>query len=197
MNVKYGNDCVVHGNVKLGLGYKDGLGITTIGDRAVIRSGTIIYADVEIGDDFKTGHNVMIREKTKMGDRVVIGTNSVIDGDVVIGSFVKIESNVYIPTHTKIGSRVFIGPGAVLTNDKYPQRLRDEYEPQGPIVEDNVTIGANATILPDIRIGEGSMIAAGSVVTEDVPPWSLVKGVPGKADLLPERLREENRAKKW
>jgi len=195
--VKLGRGCAVQEGVILGLRYKEGCREAVIGDRAVIRWGTVIYADVEIGDDFKTGHSVMIREKTRIGDRVVVGTNTVIDGNVEIGSYVKLESNVYIPTHTKIGSYVFIGPGAVLTNDKYPQRLRDEYEPLGPTLEDSVTVGANATILPGVRLGEGAMVAAGSVVTKDVPPWHLAIGVPARFEPLPERLRERNRAKSW
>lgn len=192
---KLGKSCVVQDGVLVGLKYKEGCQETVVGDRAVIRWGTVIYADVEIGDDFKTGHSVMIRENTRIGDRVVVGTNTVIDGTVMIGSLVKLESNVYIPTHTEIGSECFIGPGAVLTNDRYPQRLRSEYEPVGPILEDSVTIGANATLLPGVRIGEGSMVAAGSVVTKDVPPWSLAVGVPAKIWPLHERLRERNRAK--
>ncbi len=84
-----------------------------------------------------------------------------------------------------------------LTNDKYPQRIRYQYEPIGPIIEDSVSIGANSTIMPCIKIGEGSFIDAGSVVTKDVPSWSMVKGVPGNIYLLPERLRERNKAKKW
>jgi len=197
MYAKLGCDCVIQDNVVIGLKYTAGCREAIIGNRAVIRWGTVIYADVVIGDDFKTGHAVLIREKTKIGNRVVVGTNTVIDGNVEIGSFVKIESNVYIPTHTHIGNYCFIGPCAVLTNDKYPQRLRDEYEPRGPILEDSVTIGANATILPGVRIGEGSMVAAGSVVTKDVPPWSLAVGVPARVMPLPEKLRERNRAKSW
>ncbi|MCH8109116.1 MAG: N-acetyltransferase [Chloroflexi bacterium] len=192
-----GEDCVVQDNVVLGLEYAEGCKEAVIGRRAVIRWGTVIYADVQIGDDFKTGHSALIRENTIIGNQVVIGTNTVIDGTVDIGSFVKLESNVYIPTHTRIGDYVFIGPGAVLTNDKYPQRLRDEYEPQGPVIEDNVTIGANATVLPAVHIGEGAMIAAGAIVTKDVPPWHMAIGSPARSQPLPERLKQPNRAKQW
>ena len=197
MSAELGGDCKLQDNVVVGLEYAAGCGPAVIGDRAQIRWGTVIYGDTRIGDDFKTGHSAMIREKTTIGNRVVIGTNTVVDGNVTIGDDVKIESSVYIPTHATIGSQVFIGPGAVLTNDKYPQRLRDQYVPTGPVLEDSVTVGANATILPGVRIGEGSMIAAGSVVTKDMPPWSLVVGVPARAEPLPEKLRERNRAKRW
>ena len=194
---EFGKNCVIQENVILGLKYKQGCKKLRIGNNAVIRAFTIIYADVEIGDDIETGHSVLIREKTKIGKKIIIGTNTIIDGNVEIGDFVKLESNVYIPTHTKIGSFVFVGPGVVLTNDKYPQRLREEYTPVGPILENSVTIGANAAILPGVRIGEGAMVATGSVVTKNVPPWNLAIGVPARFKPLPERLRERNKAKSW
>ena len=168
-----------------------------IGEGCVIRAYTILYADTTLGCKVKTGHHVTIREQTRIGDNVIIGTSTIIDGQVTIGSFVKIESRVYIPTHTAIGSHVFIGPGVVMTNDKYPLRLRAEYEPKGPILEDGVTIGANATILPGIRICEGAMVGAGAVVTRDVPAWHLALGNPARLQPLPDRLREQNRAKRW
>ena len=197
MYAKLGEDCIIQEHVELGRKYRDDCRRAVIGDRATIRSGSVIYPDVTVGDNLITGHNVLVRERTIIGDRVVIGTNTVIDGNVTIGCNVKLESNVYIPTHTTIGDYVFIGPGAVLTNDKYPQRLRDKYEPIGPTLEDSVTVGANATVLPGVRIGKGSMVAAGSVVTRDVPEWSIAVGVPAKCQPLPERLRHENRAKAW
>lgn len=195
MFARTGNDTDIQENVVLGLKYMDDCEPTVVGSRATIRWGAVIYADVAIGDEFKTGHSVLIREHTVIGDDVVVGTNTVIDGRVEIGHHVKLESNVYVPTHTRIGSHVFIGPGAVLTNDKYPQRLRDQYEPNGPTLEDGVTVGANATILPGVTIGEGAMVAAGSVVTQDVPAWSLAVGVPAEIHPLPEKLKERNRAK--
>ena len=192
---KVGENCDVQENVLLGMGASEEMAPPIIGDRAVLRSGTVIYAGVVIGGDFQTGHSVVIRERTRIGDRVVVGTHSVIDGNVVIGSNVKIQTNVYIPTHTTIGDDVFIGPCVTITNDKYPLRRRDEYEPRGAIIEDSASIGANATLLPGVRIGEGSMVGAGAVVTRDVPPWSLAVGVPARVSPLPGRLRERNRAK--
>ncbi len=183
--------------VIVGYAYSQDAQPVVIGEGCVFRGYTVIYMDVIIGNQVRTGHHVLIREHTHIGNQVVIGSGTIIDGYTTIGNFVKIESRVYIPTHTTIGNYVFIGPGAVLTNDKYPLRRRDEYEPKGPIIEDNVTIGANATILPGVRIGEGSMVAAGSVVTKDVPPWHLAIGVPARIQPLPEHLKEPNRAKKW
>lgn len=170
---------------------------TEIGDDGVIRSFAVIYGDVKIGAHFRCGHHVLIREFTTIGDQVTVGTGSTIDGHVEIGSYVKLESYVYVPTHTRIGNYVFVGPGAVFTNDRYPLRLRDEYEPCGPIIEDSVTIGARAVVLPGVRIGNGTIVAAGAVVTRDVPDWSLVVGVPGQVTPLPDKLMHENRAKSW
>ncbi len=197
MKALLGDASSVQQTAIVGLEYSPECGVAKIGDRAIIRHGAIIYADVIAGDDFKVGHHALIREHTRIGNQVLIGSGTIIDGYTTIGNFVKIESRVYIPTHTTIGNYVFIGPGAVLTNDKYPLRRRDEYEPKGPIIEDNVTIGANATILPGVRIGEGSMVAAGSVVSKDVPPWHLAIGVPARIQPLPEHLKEPNRAKRW
>lgn len=192
MHAELGENCEVADGVQLGLKYRPDCGKTIVGDRATIRSGTIIYADVEIGDGFTTGHAALVREKTVMGNGVLVGTNVVVEGHVTVGNHVKMESNVFVPTHTSIGNDVFLGPNAVLTNDKYPLRLRNEYEPEGPDLRDSVTIGANATLLPGVVVGEGSIVGAGSTVTKDVPPWSLAVGTPAKIEEMPEGLKEPN-----
>lgn len=192
-----GKDCQIQSGCIVGLKYRDDCQPVKLGDGARIRVGTIIYADVQVGDDFQTGHHVMIREKTIIGNHVVIGTNTVVDGNAAIGDFVKIESNCYIPTHVKIGSRVFFGPNVTLTNDRYPLKLRDQYVPEGPIIEDGVTLGAGVVVCPGVRIGHDSFVAAGAVVTKDVPPLSMVMGVPGRVTPLPKKLQERNLALSW
>jgi len=153
----------------------------SIGENAIIRSGTIIYCDVVIGDNFQTGHNVMIRENTRIGNNVSVGTATIIEGNTVIGNDVSLQSTVYIPTGTIIGNRVFIGPNAVLTNDKYPpgKNLR------APTIENGAAIGANSTLLPGIRIGEGALVAAGAIVTRDIPARMLAIGSPARIKKLP------------
>jgi len=76
-------------------------------------------------------------------------------------------------------------------------RLRDSYQAKGPVIEGNVTIGGGVVLCPNVRIGKGSFIAAGSVVTKDVPENSLVKGNPGRVSALPEKLQEQNMALSW
>lgn len=175
--------------VTIGFPSRENMGKTvyrgsTIGHHAILRSGTIIYCDVIIGDNFQSGHNILVRENTRIGDRTSIGTATVIDGNTRIGDDVSLQSMVYIPLNTTIGDRVFIGPNAVLTNDRYPPSgiLR------GPLVKDGAAIGANATILPGVCIGEGSFVAAGSIVTRDVPDYMMAVGAPARMKELPHEI---------
>jgi acetyltransferase-like isoleucine patch superfamily enzyme len=161
-----------------------------VGDNAVIRSHSVIYRDVVIGNNLRTGHGVLIRERTRIGDNVLVGTKTVIDGHTSIGSHVSIQSRAYIPTNTVIEDYVFIGPCAVLTNDKYP--VRKDYELCGPTLLRGASIGANAVILPGVTIGKGAMVAAGACVTRDVPDWTLAIGFPAEVRDLPDDLRMMN-----
>ncbi|MCL5985069.1 MAG: N-acetyltransferase [Actinobacteria bacterium] len=144
-------------------------------DNSIIRSGTIIYENVEIGSNFKTGHNVLIRENTKIGDNVLIGTNSVLDGNCKIGDNVSIQTGVYITKFTIVKDNVFFGPNSVTTNDKY---MKYGEELKGAIIKKGARIGANATILPGIVIGENSIVGAGAVVTKNVKENDVVVGNP-------------------
>lgn len=181
-----GEDPHIDGDVALAQAYKESERPTVIGDGARIRAGSIIYADVTIGDRFETGHRVLIREATRIGDDVLVGTNTVVDGRTTIGSRVSLQTDVYVPQETAIDDDVFVGPGAVLTNDPYP--IRTSAELDGPTLEADVSIGANATLLPGITVGEGAFVAAGSVVTDDVPPRALAVGAPAEVRELPEEL---------
>jgi len=159
----------------------------TIGRNAVIRSGTTMYCEVEIGDNFQCGHGVLIREKMVIGDHTAIGSSSVIEGYGRIGSHVSIQSMVFVPTRTEIGDHVFIGPGTVLTNDRYPPTGKPEL--RGPTLEEYAVIGANATIIPGVTIGRGAAVAAGAVVTADVPGGMMAAGVPARLREMPAPMR--------
>lgn len=190
MTEQQGRNRHVHPDATVGHAYDEDSTPPVVGEDATIRSGTVVYDDVEIGDGFTTGHGVLVREGTVVGDDVVVGTNTVIDGDTIIGSNVSLQTNVYIPTNTTIGDRVFVGPCAALTNDPYPIRQRSELV--GPTLEDDASVGANATILPGVTVGEGAFVAAGAVVTEDVPPETLALGAPAEHRPLPEGLQGGN-----
>lgn len=180
-----------HENVQIGVKYKRRSQYPIIGNNAIIRSNSVIYNDVEIGDNFRTGHGVTIREKTRIGDDVLIGTNSVIEGHCTIGNNVSIQSNVYIPTNTVIHDYVFMGPCVCFTNDKYP--IRVDFDLKGPIIRKGASIGANSTFLSNVEVGEGAMVAAGAIVTKDVPPYFLAIGTPAKIKPLPKHLKTLNK----
>lgn len=165
-------------------------GATSIGREATIRGGTVIYPDVDVGDRFSTGHNAVVRSGSRIGDDVLVGTGAVVDGDVTVGSRVSMQTGAYVPPETAIADDVFLGPHAVVTNDAYP--IREASELEGTTVESHASVGANATLLPGLTVGERSFVAAGAVVTEDVPPETLAVGAPAEHEPLPDRLRGEN-----
>jgi len=174
----------------VGYSYAEGSQAPRIGTEATIRDGTIIYDDVTIGDRFSTGHYALVRELTDIGDDVLVGTNTVIDGRTTIGSNVSLQTGAYVPSNTTIGDQVFVGPHAVLTNDPYP--VRADANLTGPTIESYVSIGANATILPDVTVEEHAFVAAGAVVVDDVPSDTLAVGAPATHRLLPDELQQRN-----
>ena len=184
---------VVHEQVKIGqnptIGSFVELGLNDmaleIGDEAVIRSGSVIYGDVKIGHNFRTGHHVLIRENTTIGDNAQIGTNSIVEGNCVIGDHVNIQSNVYVTWGMRIEDGVFIGPCSVTTNDKNPPAT-DRSLLKAPILRKNCVIGAGVIILPGIEIGENSLIGAGSVVTKNISRNVIAYGNPCRVQKIKE-----------
>ena len=148
-------------------------GSLIIGDNTLIRSGSVIYSNVRVGNGLKTGHGVLIRENSDIGDNVLIGTNSVLDSNCKVGSNVSVQTNAYITAYTTIEDDVFIGPHVVTTNDKY---MFYGAELVGPFIRTGARIGANVTILPGVVIGEGAVVGSGSIVTRDVPAEAIVVG---------------------
>ena len=188
----FGKNVMIFEPVQLGFPSREHLGKgewpgVTIGDDCIIRSGSILYSDVVFGSQCQTGHNVMIREKTFIGNHTAVGTSTVIEGNVIIGDNVSIQSQAFIPTNTKIGSNVFIGPNVVITNDKYPPTGIGGLV--GATINDYAAIGANVTLLPGVTIGRAAVVAAGSVVTKDVPAGMMAIGNPARLRDLPEKMR--------
>ena len=161
-------------------GAQDGELPTTIGERAVIRSHTVIYAGNVIGRNFQTGNKVNIRESNRIGDNVSIGTLSVVEHHVDIGNGVRIHTQVFIPEFSVLEDGCWIGPNVVLTNAKYPLSPGVKDSLVGPVIRRNAKIGANATLLPGVVIGEGALVGAGAVVVRDVPPGAVVVGNPAR-----------------
>jgi acetyltransferase-like isoleucine patch superfamily enzyme len=161
-------------------GHAPGALATRIGARAVLRSHTVVYAGNVIGDDFQTGHGVLIRECNQVGSRVSVGSHSIVEHHVIIGDGVRIHSQAFVPEFTVLEAGASIGPGTVLTNTRYPWSPGAKETMRGPHVESGAIVGANVTVLPGVRIGTGALVGAGSVVVEDVPPGVVVVGNPAR-----------------
>uniref|UniRef100_UPI00404820B4 acyltransferase n=1 Tax=Limnohabitans sp. TaxID=1907725 RepID=UPI00404820B4 len=141
---------------------------------------TSSIANCTIGCGTKIWQFVVILAGAKIGNNCNICAHVLIEGDVVIGDEVTIKSGVQLWCGLRVNNNVFIGPNVTFTNDKYPRSKNYPKSLLKTIIEDGASIGAGAVILPNIKIGKGSMVAAGSVVTKDVEPGSLVMGNPAK-----------------
>lgn len=133
-----------------------------------------------IGSGCKIWINVQIREKSIIGEQCILSKDVYVDHNVTIGNRCKIQNGVSIYHGVRIEDDVFIGPNATFTNDRVPRSFNENWEITPTKVENGASIGANATIICGITIGSFSMIAAGSVVTHDVPPYTLVMGNPAR-----------------
>lgn len=179
VEVLLGPDVVVDEGVSVGYppGRPGPFGPVRIGRGSQLRAGTIVYAGVEIGDHFETGHHAVIREENRIGRDCTLWNNSTIDYGCVIGDRVRIHCNVYVAQYTTIEDDVFLAPGVTIANDPHPICTKCM---QGPTIKRGARIGVNATLLPLITIGENALVAAGSVVTRDVPAGVLVAGSPAR-----------------
>ena len=182
---------VIHENVQIGprtrIGSHCSVGEPTklaggrplvVGAGAEIRSHTVIYEGSTFGPRLETGHHVTLREGLDVGENLRVGTLSDLQGDATIGNFVRLHSNVHIGKLTTLGDFVWIFPYTVLTNDLHPP---SDGLLVGVTVESYAVITTMCCIAPGVRIGARSLVAASSMVTKDVEPDTVVRGVPARA----------------
>jgi acetyltransferase-like isoleucine patch superfamily enzyme len=163
----------------------------------------VIEEDVEIGEGTRIWHFVHVRKGARIGKNCNIGKDVYIDAGVRIGNNVKIQNFVSVYRGVTLEDDVFVGPHATFTNDIYPRSFNADWEIVPTLVKRGASIGANATIICGVTIGEYAMIGAGAVVTKDVPPHGLVVGNParlvgfvcycGKPLKEKEKMREDER----
>ncbi|MFC2175811.1 DapH/DapD/GlmU-related protein [Bacteroidota bacterium] len=206
-NVKIGDGTVIHDNVVIGdnciicndcvigeplaafyndLDYSNPK--TVIGDNALIRSHSIIYANNSMGTHFETGHRIIIRERTQIGNHCRIGSMSDLQGDLILGDYCQLHSSVHLCKNSRLGNFVFMYPFSLLANDKYPPTT----EIYGPVIEDYTQIGAHASIISFVKVGKHCLIAANSTVTKNFEDYSFLAGSPAirKSDI--RELKDEN-----
>jgi acetyltransferase-like isoleucine patch superfamily enzyme len=145
----------------------------------VIRTFTVIYAGVTMGDRCQTGHNAVIREGNVMGDDCSVGSLVGLEPHNQIGNRVRIHTDAGMERAT-LEDDVFIGPGGRLLDDPHAPCPRSPECVGGATVKRAAVIGAGALVMPGVTVGERAVVASGAVVTGDVPPEVLVVGVPAR-----------------
>ena len=147
-----------------------------------VHESSYVDENVQIGEGTKIWHFCHIQSGARIGKHCSLGQNVNVAGNVTIGNDVKIQNNVSIYEGVELEDGVFCGPSCVFTNDLTPRARyptgRENYK--RTLVKEGASIGANATIVCGHTVGKFAMVAAGAVVTKDVPDYALVAGVPAK-----------------
>ena len=149
-------------------------------------------ADVDgsaiLGEGSSIWHLAQIRDGVVLGSHCIVGRGAYIGSGVTLGNNCKVQNYALVYEPAQIGNGVFIGPAAVLTNDQFPRAVNpdltlksgSDWEAVGVTIHDGASIGARAVCIAPVTIGKWALVAAGAVVTKDVPDFALVAGVPAK-----------------
>ena len=200
--VVIGDSVVVQDNVVLGKSpalrpgsaNEGEVGALVIDPGARICAGAIVFAGAHIGAAAIVGDQAYVRERARVGAGTLVGQGSAIDNDVVVGERVRIQSMVYLTAFSVVEDDVFVGPCAMTTNDDTMSRHGPEYELRGATLRRGCRIGGGAVLLPRVEVGEEAVVAAGAVVTNDVPPRAVVMGVPAR---VVRRVSDEELLEQW
>jgi len=161
---------------------RDPLPPAEIGDGAVVSTGAIVFAGTTVGARSIVGDQACVRERCAIGEDVVIGRGSLVENDTTVGARTKIQAEAYVTAYSTLEDDVFIAPCVVTTNDNFMGRTEKRHElVKGPTIRRGARVGGGAVICPGIEIGEDAFVAAGAVVTKDVPARMVAMGVPAKA----------------
>jgi acetyltransferase-like isoleucine patch superfamily enzyme len=152
-----------------------------IGDGTIVSTGAIVFAGSRIGARVILGDQSCVRERVTVGDDVVLGRGSLIENDTTVGAMTRIQAEAYITAYSTLEEHVFIAPCVVTTNDNFMGRTeRRHAETRGPTIRHGARVGGGAVLCPGVEIGEEAFVGAGSVVTKDVPPRTIVVGNPAR-----------------
>jgi acetyltransferase-like isoleucine patch superfamily enzyme len=151
-----------------------------IADGATVCAGAIVLAGARIGPGAIVGDQAHVRERAVIGEGTLIGRGSAVDNDVTIGARVKVQTMVYLTAFTLVEDDVFVGPCAMTTNDDTMGRLAQDAPLRGATLRRACRIGGGVVLVPGVEVGEEAFVAAGAVVTADVPARTVVMGVPAR-----------------
>ncbi len=197
-----GDGCVIEDHVVLGKrprlarssSAKGEAGPLRLADRVTVCAGAVLFAGASIGAEAILGDQSFVRERSSVGAGSVIGRGSVVDNDVLIGARVRIQTSVYLTAFTTIEDDVFVGPGATTTNDDTMSRHGPEMPLRGAILRRACRIGGGSVLTPGVEVGEEAFLAAGAVLTRDLPPRAVAMGVPA---LVVRQVGQEDLLERW
>lgn len=214
-DVVFGAHIVVHDGVRIGAGCviedhavlgkrprlagrssaRGEVGSLTLGERVTVCAGAVVFAGATVGAGVILGDQSYVRERTSIGADAVIGRGSVLDNDVSVGARVRVQTNVYLTAYSLVEDDVFVGPCAMSTNDDTMARHDPDYALRGATLRRACRVGGGAVLTPGVEVGEEAFVAAGALVTRDVPARAVVMGVPARVvrEVPAEDLLERRR----
>jgi acetyltransferase-like isoleucine patch superfamily enzyme len=152
----------------------------TIGAGATICTGAVLFSGVRVGAGAIVGDQAHLREGASVGTGTVIGRGSALGTDTRVGDRVRVQTNAWVTSWTVVEDDVFVGPGVLTTNDSTMARHAPDYPVVGCTLRRACRIGGAAVLVPGVEVGEEAFVAAGAVVTKDVPARGVAMGVPAR-----------------
>lgn len=165
-----------------------------LGSRVTVCAGAVVFAGAAIGEGSIVGDQAYVRERSTIGAGTVIGRGSVVDNDVRVGARVRVQTSVYLTAFTLVEDDVFVGPGATTTNDDTMSRHGPELPLRGATLRRACRVGGGTVLTPGVEIGEEAFVAAGAVVTRDIPARAVAIGVPAR---VVREVPEEDLLERW
>jgi acetyltransferase-like isoleucine patch superfamily enzyme len=171
----------------------DALPPCVLGERCIVGTSSVIYRGARLAADVFVADLVSIREDVEIGAFTIVGRGVYVENRVRVGHHTKLEANCYITSESDVGDHCFVAPYVVTTNDNFLGRTKERFKHRkGCTLARGARVGGGAVLLPGIVVGEDALVAAGSIVTRDVPARRIVAGVPASdfRAVPPEQLLE-------
>jgi acetyltransferase-like isoleucine patch superfamily enzyme len=199
---KIGDGCVIEDHAVLGKrprlargsSAKGEVGVLRVAERVTVCCGAVVFAGASIAAEAILGDQSFVRERSSVGAGSVVGRGSVVDNDVRVGQRVRIQTGVYLTAFTLVEDDVFVGPGATTTNDDTMSRHGPEMPLRGAILRRACRVGGGAVLTPGVEVGEEAFLAAGAVLTKDLPPRAVAMGVPAR---VVREVGEDDLLERW